>query len=52
MNENLNLAEILKDSGERFNILRDNIIDEILKLNEAFIKFTFADGEPFGIKIE
>ena len=43
---------IRKDSGERFNILRDNIIDEILKLNEAFIKFTFADGEPFGIKIE
>ena len=42
---------IRKDSGERFNILRDNIIDEILKLNEAFIKFTFADGEPFGIKI-
>ena len=43
---------IRKDSGERFNILRDNIIDEILKLNGAFIKFTFADGEPFGIKIE
>lgn len=43
---------IRKDSGERFNILRDNIIDEILKLNEAFIKFTFADGEPFGVKLK
>ena len=32
--------------------LRDNIIDEILKLNEAFIKFTFADGEPFGVKLK
>lgn len=43
---------IRKDSGEKFNILSDNLLDEILELNEAFIKFTFADGEPFGIKIE
>lgn len=32
--------------------LRAELEQEMLKLNEAFIKFTFADGEPFGVKLK